>query len=229
MGPYAALLFDMDGTILTSIAAVERAWRAWAHRVNVSEASVLHYMHGRRALDTIRHFLPNVAEGVAQAEAAWLEACEMQDMDGISEIPGARAFLSALPKGRWAVVTSATRPLALQRIAAAGLPLPEVLIAADDVDRGKPDPAGYLMAAAALQVDAADCAVFEDAPAGIASGRAAGAQVIIVAGNPQSVAAAGHRTIHDYGDLGPRMTTGGVCIVGGPGRKAADAASATDG
>lgn len=198
LGPYEALLFDMDGTILTSIAAVERAWGAWAKRVGLSAGTVLDFMHGRRALDTIRHFLPDASPTICAAEAAWLEAFELEDLGGIAEIPGAGAFLTALPAARWAVVTSATRRLALKRIAMAGLPLPKVLVSADDVARGKPDPAGYLLAAGHLRVDPAQCLVFEDAPAGIAAGLSAGAHVMVVEGNPHPDAPRGHASIRNY-------------------------------
>lgn len=180
LGPYQALLFDMDGTILTSIAAVERSWRAWADRVGVTPGVVLDYMHGRRAVDTIRHFLP-AASDVA-AEVQWLDELELRDMEGVAAIPGALAFLESLPPDRWAIVTSANRGLALARIAAAGLPVPKVLVSSDDVTRGKPDPEGYLRGAALLGADPSRCLVLEDAPSGLRAGSAAGADVLRIAG-----------------------------------------------
>ncbi|MGL4310099.1 MAG: HAD-IA family hydrolase [Paracoccaceae bacterium] len=180
LGPYQALLFDMDGTILTSIAAVERSWRAWAERVGVPPGAVLDYMHGRRAVDTIRHFLPPGSDPAP--EVRWLDDLELDDLDGISAIPGALAFLEGLPPDRWAIVTSANRRLALARIAAAGLPLPAVLVSSDDVTRGKPDPQGYLRAAELLKVDPSRCLVLEDAPSGLRAGVAAGADVLRIAG-----------------------------------------------
>lgn len=206
LGRFAALLFDMDGTILTSIAAVDRAWTAWARRVGIPTEPLLSELHGRRAAETIRRFAP---PGVDLAEEiAWLDATELADTDGIAPIPGARDLLSRLPHDRWAVVTSAIRPVALSRIAAAGLPLPRVLIAAEDVQRGKPDPEGFLQAAAALGVAAADCLVFEDAPAGLAAGRAAGAQVLRVAGT--LAAPAEDRTIQGYDDLAVTLDPDGI-------------------
>ena len=109
------------------------------------------------------------------AEVAWVERGEIEDVEGVAPIPGAVDFLKRLPPDRWAVVTSASVPLARARLKAAGVTPPVVLITAEDVERGKPDPAGYLKAAAALGVDIADCLVFEDAEAGIAAGEAAGA------------------------------------------------------
>lgn len=180
LSPVAGFLFDMDGTILTSIAPVERAWTAWALRIGAVPADVLGYMHGRRAVDTIVHFAPEGAD--IGAEVAWLDAREHEDMDGVNEVSGAGDFLRGLPADRWAVVTSANRALAMARIGAAGLPVPPLLISSDDVSVGKPDPQGYLAAARALQVDPAACVVFEDVLAGIMAGSAAGAKVVRISG-----------------------------------------------
>lgn len=190
-----AILFDMDGTLLTSIAAVERAWTAWAARVGVPADAVLAYMHGRRGIDTVIHFAPAGAD--VEAEAAWVEAFEMEDVDGIRQIPGVKGFLEALPPERWAVVTSATGALARRRIQAAGLPLPGVLVSSDDVRQGKPDPEGYRLAAKRLGVRIERCVVFEDTDTGLAAGRAAGASVIRVTADhaPQAV---GGPSLDDY-------------------------------
>lgn len=180
LGRFSALLFDMDGTILTSIAAVDRAWTAWARRVGIPLQPLLSELHGRRASETIRRFAPPGTD--LAAEIAWLDAAELADTEGIAPIPGARGFLEGLPAGRWAVVTSAIRAVALGRIEAAGLPMPAVLVAAEDVGRGKPDPEGFLRAAERLGVAAAECLVFEDTAAGLEAGRAAGARVVRIAG-----------------------------------------------
>jgi len=180
LGPYEALLFDMDGTILMSLAAAERAWSDWAHRIRVSAGDVLGYMHGRRAMDTISHFLPTTTD--IDAEVRWLDERELEDLDGVAEVPGAGAFLRALPSRRWAVVTSANRALALKRIEAAGLPAPPVLVSSDDVSIGKPDPEGYIRATQILRVKATSCVVFEDTHAGLTAGFAAGAEVVRIAG-----------------------------------------------
>lgn len=180
LGRYDAFLFDMDGTILTSIAAAERAWGAWAHRIEASPAEVISYMHGRLAVDTVRRFSPATAD--IDVEVRWLDARELDDLEGIEEVPGAGAFLRALPAERWAVVTSANRALALKRIAAAGLPTPPLLLTSDDVSRGKPDPEGYIRAAQTLAVEPASCLVFEDTRAGLKAGLAAGAEVVRIAG-----------------------------------------------
>lgn len=177
---YAAFLFDMDGTILTSIPAVIRAWSAWANRAGVPADAVLAYLHGRRAVDTIRHF--SAAGTEIAAEVAWLDAQELDDLDGIAAIAGAKEFLSALPADRWAIVTSANRRLAERRIVAAGLPLPAILVSSDDVDQGKPHPEGFLLGASRLGVSAQHCLVFEDTRAGLAAGHAAGADLMRIDG-----------------------------------------------
>lgn len=206
LGPYQALLFDMDGTILTSIAAVERAWTAWALRKDLPVAAVMAHMHGRRAQDTMRDFLPEGAD--VPAEAAWLEALEFADTAGIAEIPGAGQLLRALPADRWAVVTSATRALALRRIAVAGLPEPRLLISAEDVSAGKPDPAGYLKAAQMLGVAAPQALVVEDAEAGLQAGRAAGAQVLRIAGPTRTTDTGLRATLTSYTGVTLEMRDG---------------------
>lgn len=194
LGPFQGFLFDMDGTILTSIAAVDRAWRAWARRVSVDEDAVMAYMHGRRASDTIAHFLAGEAPERIAEEAMWLDEYELADVGGINPIPGVQEVL-ATAAGRWALVTSATPGIARARVKAAGLSLPSVVVTSADVTRGKPDPMGYLSAARQLGVDPAACLVFEDAHAGIAAGKAAGATVMQVLGTePQE----SPHTIRDY-------------------------------
>ena len=196
LGRYEALLFDMDGTILTSIVAAERAWSAWAARVGVPAVQVLSYMHGRQAVDTIRVFSPATAD--IDAEVRWLDERELEDLDGVAEVPGAGAFLRALPADRWAVVTSASRALALKRIEAAGLPVPPVLVSSDDISRGKPDPEGYLRAAEILRVKATSCLVFEDTRAGLKAGLAAGAEVVQIAGTQASDELSVRLTVDGY-------------------------------
>ena len=175
---YQAFLFDMDGTLITSTLAAERVWTRWAGRHGLDVAALLSVMHGVRAIDTIRN--QNLPDIDLDAEVAWVERGEIEDVDGVAPIPGAIDFVKRLPPDRWAVVTSASIPLARARLKAAGVAPPAVMITAEDVERGKPDPAGYLKAAAALGFAIADCLVFEDAEAGIKAGEAAGADVIVV-------------------------------------------------
>ena len=170
-----ALLFDADGVLVDSDASVASAWTRWARRWDLDPATVLPMVHGRRSADTVTLLIAPVDRERALAE---INRFEVEDAVGVTPCPGAAALLDQLPTNAWAVVTSGTRQLAVARLAAAGLPAPAVLVTADDVPRGKPDPAGYLLAAESLGVDATDCVVFEDSPAGIAAGIAAGAVVI---------------------------------------------------
>ena len=173
-----AILFDLDGVLMDSRVCVERHWTRWANGHGFDVARVLAEAHGRRTTDTIRAVAPSLD---IEAEARLIEGAESVDFEGVTTLPGAAELLAALPPGSWTVVTSGTRPLATGRLAHGGLPIPEHLITADDVERGKPDPQPYLAGAAALEVDPSDCLVIEDAPAGIEAGKAAGMTVLAVA------------------------------------------------
>jgi len=176
--PFSAFLFDMDGTILTSIKAAERVWGQWAASHGLDVDAFLPTIHGKRTEETIRALeLPGVDP---LAEAAFITRAEIEDVAGVEAIRGVAAFLDSLPAGRWAIVTSAPRLLAEARIAAAGLPVPEVLVAAEDVERGKPAPDPFLLGARKLGVAPADCLVFEDTLAGLRSAAAAGMASIVV-------------------------------------------------
>jgi len=193
---HAAWLFDMDGTILSSIAAAERVWSAWARGHGVDVASFLPTLHGRRAIDTITRLgLPGVDPA---AEAALIEAREIEDVAGIEPIAGASRFLAALPADRWAIVTSAPRALALRRLEAAGLPVPAVLVVAEDVRRGKPAPDCFLLAAQRLGVPIGECLVFEDTQAGIEAAQAAGADAVVVTATHAHAMATAHPSVRDY-------------------------------
>jgi len=172
-----AILFDIDGTLVDSTPVVERSWRTWAREYDVDADEVMLVCHGRRSEDTIADF---VAPERQTAAVARLSELESADLDGVTALPGAQQLIDALPRERWAAVTSGGRALMTARLTAARLPIPEVMICAEDVSVGKPDPEGYAKAAAALGFDPARCVVVEDAPAGIAAGRAAGAHVLAV-------------------------------------------------
>ncbi|MCU0092920.1 HAD family hydrolase [Pseudomonas koreensis] len=196
---FGAFLFDMDGTVLNSIAAAERIWSAWAVRHGVNVETFLPTIHGVRAIDTITRLnLPGVD---AEAQAAFITEAEIEDVEGIVEIPGAAAFLKSLPADRWAMVTSAPRDLALRRMAAAGIPEPAVMITAEDVSAGKPDPAGYRLAAKRLGLEPADCLIFEDATVGIQAAEAAGAPLMIITTTHQHPLETAHATIASYRDV----------------------------
>jgi mannitol-1-/sugar-/sorbitol-6-phosphatase len=171
----AAMLFDLDGTLVDSSAVVDRTWTAWSALHGLNSLEVLAAAQGRRALDTVRTFLP---KGDLVSEVARLEALEMSEVHHVKALPGAMEALYMLMDHQWAVVTSGTRELAFARLDASGLPRPRVLVGARDVGRGKPDPEGYLSAALRLKVDPTDCIAFEDAPAGVDAAVAAGCTVI---------------------------------------------------
>ena len=208
---FAAFLFDMDGTLLSSIAAAERVWTRWARRHGLDVAAFLPTIHGMRGVETVRRLnLPGVD---AEAEAAVITREEMDDVDGIEAIAGVRDFLAALPADRWAVVTSAPRELALRRIAAAGLPVPPLLVAAEDVTHGKPAPECFVLAATRLGVAARDCLIFEDAPAGIAAAEAAGASVVVITATHSHPLATPHASVADYAGMALRVDAEGALRV----------------
>jgi sugar-phosphatase len=169
----------MDGTLVDSGPVVERVWTAWAKTQGLDPKGLMPVAHGRRAIETIAMFGKGALD--IEEEARKLEEAERQDMDGLSEIAGARALIASLPPDVWAVVTSADEALARSRLGACGFPIPRVFITSESVERGKPDPRCYQLGAAGLGLDPKDCVVFEDADAGLAAGRAAGAQLVAIA------------------------------------------------
>lgn len=169
------VLFDLDGVLVDSTPAVARVWTIWAREHGFDPDATVRKAHGRPSLATIKEFLPNADHAKQNAR---VERMEIEDVEGVVPLPGATELLMALPADRWTIVTSCTRPLALVRLRAAGLPIPEKLVTSTDIAHGKPHPEPYLKGAALLGVAAADCVVLEDAPAGIRSGKAAGARVI---------------------------------------------------
>ncbi|MFJ7147934.1 HAD-IA family hydrolase [Streptomyces sp. NPDC100445] len=173
-----ALLLDMDGTLVDSHAVVERIWRRWAERHGLDGDEVMSVVHGRQGHASMAVLLPDRPHRQNLADNARMLAEETADTDGVTEVPGAGAFLAALRGLPHALVTSADLALATARMDAAGLPLPAVRVTAESVDASKPDPEGFLKGAAALGVDPADCVVFEDSGAGIAAGRSAGMRVV---------------------------------------------------
>src|SRR5579863_4160428 len=175
--PCGGVLFDLDGVLADSTPAVVRVWTDWSVKHGFDPDEVVHKAHGRPSITTVREYLP---EGDAEAENREIEQREIEDIGDVKALPGAAELLQALPPERWAIVTSCTRPLAVVRIQAAGLPLPKYLITSSDITRGKPDPEPYLKGAAKLGLAASDCVVIEDAGAGVRSGKAAGARVIAV-------------------------------------------------
>jgi mannitol-1-/sugar-/sorbitol-6-phosphatase len=190
-----AVLFDMDGTLVDSTAVVEQVWGEFAARYGLDLGEILRTSHGVQARDTVTRFAPEGAD--VPALTAELGAMERVRTQGIVPLPGAARLLAALPPDAVALVTSADRILADIRMNAAALPMPAIAVTAELVTRGKPDPEGYLKAAANLGVDPADAVVFEDAPAGIAAGVAAGIRTVAVGANTGPLPA-GVLHIQDY-------------------------------
>ncbi|HDZ8927482.1 TPA: HAD-IA family hydrolase [Aeromonas dhakensis] len=174
-----ALLLDMDGTLVHSTGEVETVWRLWCRRHRLDPEPVLAMCHGVRSREVIRTLAPQL--DLAQ-EVALLDDLEIHHTGQAEALAGARTLLASLPVERWALVTSASQRVARHRLRSAGLPLPALLVGAEDVEYGKPDPAPYLLAAERLGLAAADCLVFEDAPAGISSALRAGCRVVQVGG-----------------------------------------------
>lgn len=191
-----ALLFDNDGTLVDTTPAVDRAWRDFAERYGVDPEELLAVAHGVRADETIRRFLP---DALAAEAAAWLDGRELELVHETVAVPGARELLTRLTElgAPWAIVTSANTLLVRARLAAAGLPTPPVVVTADDVPVGKPDPACYLLAASRLGVAPERCIVVEDVAAGLQAGRAAGARVV-VRGDYAGPEAEGLHRLADY-------------------------------
>lgn len=206
-----ALLFDNDGTLVSSLESVNRCWTRWAVEYGLTAEDFARVeLHGRPAAEIAADLLP--AHVVPQAVAR-IEDLEVEDVagGGVRLLPGTEEFLAGLPAERWAVVTSATRRLAEVRLAAVGI-LPKTLIAADDITRGKPDPEPYLLAARTLGVDPADCVVFEDAPAGLQAGRAAGMTTVALATTHRAEELTADLVVKDLSALSALVTEAGIEI-----------------
>jgi len=177
----SALLFDMDGVLVDSTAAVARAWTKWAIQQGMDPEFVIKAAHGRTSFASVQAILPQASDAVHRRENALLEQAELSDVADIIALPGARELLAAIPSGQFAVVTSAIRELAEVRLRAAGLlELTRHLVSASDIQRSKPDPEPYRKGAATLGFPPAQCIVVEDAPSGVRSGKGAGCRVLAI-------------------------------------------------
>ncbi|MFH8612719.1 HAD family hydrolase [Streptomyces sp. NPDC018029] len=206
-----ALLFDNDGTLVSSLESVYRCWTRWAREYGITAEEFGRVeLHGRPAADIAADLLPpeKVAEAVAR-----IDELEVSDVaGGVVLLPGTRELLDSLPMDRWAVVTSATRVLAEARLAEVGI-RPGLLIAADDITHGKPDPEPFLLAAEKLGADPARCVVFEDAPAGLQAGRAAGMTTVALATTHDASELSADVVVKDLSAVSAQATAGGVEIV----------------
>jgi sugar-phosphatase len=172
-----SLLFDLDGVLIDSSTCILRHWRAWAELHNLDFDKLVAKSHGMRTVETMRRVAPHLD---VEAEAQRFMESEAADTEDIYALPGATELLAMIPVGDWIVVTSANRPLAKVRMQSAGLPLPEMMVTAEDVQRGKPDPEPYLLGAEKINTTVEGGIVIEDSPAGIWAAKAAGLRVIAV-------------------------------------------------
>lgn len=167
------LLFDNDGVLIDSTAAVEASWRAFADWYDLPANDLLSRVHGRRSRDVIAYYADHLPVSPDEAFQRYIQMC-IQDFSDVAVMPGAAELLDALPPKGWAIVTSGTRVVSQARLAAAGIANPPVLISAEDVPAGKPDPAPYRIAAERLHLDPTRCLAIEDSPPGLTSARSAG-------------------------------------------------------
>jgi sugar-phosphatase len=176
----AAVLFDLDGTLVDSTKVVGRIWGEWARRQGLDPDWVMHIAHGQRTYDSVKTVAPYLTIEEQHQAFKDIEGREIVETDGLVVFEGGKQLLESLPANRWTIVTSGTRPLAEARLRAAGLPVPERMITADDVENGKPHPEPYLKGAEILGVAPETCIVIEDAPSGIRSAQAASMKAIAI-------------------------------------------------
>jgi sugar-phosphatase len=209
--PCQAILFDMDGILISSLGSVERCWTKWANMHGIDPEYACRMAHGCRSIDTVALLRPDLD---AEAENDIIEGMEVADTEGILLLPGVLDLLTALPPDRWTVVTSATEQLARVRLAAGGVPVPERLITAECVTEGKPHPAPYLAGAALLGFAPEECVVFEDAASGTKSGRAAGCTVVATTfSHPIETLDAAHYLIEDVTGVSVVTLRGGKGLL----------------
>jgi len=205
-----AILFDMDGTLVDSTVVVELVWARFAERFGLDLAEILKTSHGRRMEDSILRFGPEGVDVAVQKKD--LSDFEYVTTEGVVAVPGAPEFVRSLPGEQIALVTSAGRDLATMRMLSVDVPMPAVLVGAEDVTSGKPHPEPYLTAAAALGANPSDTVVFEDADAGIESGLAAGMRVIVV-GDAAGEIARDLPRIRDYSQIGATVENGLITLT----------------
>ncbi len=209
---FAAVLFDMDGTLISSVASVVRSWTRLATELDVPVMSFSE-LHGIPARDLIVRMLPDRTPAEREQALRRVVALEMADVDDVEILPGAAEALTVLAgTGRCAIVTSCGRDLAATRLHAAGVRVPAVVVTADDVRRGKPDPEPFRTGADRLGVDPRQCLVVEDAAAGIASARAAGAATLALTTTMAADRLDGDLVVPDLGAVRFSLVPDGVRI-----------------
>ncbi len=206
----SAILFDLDGVLANSIAVLEEAWGIWCAERGLDYEMVMAAAHGRRKAEILAVVAPDL-DPVPEMER--LMELEYSRIGSVKPIVGASEFVAMLPEGKWAIGTSGERPGAFARLEQVGISPPKVLIAAEDVERGKPNPEVYLKAAAGIGTPAAECLVFEDAPAGIQAALAAGMiAVAVLTTYPASAFPNAHAIIANFVGSSSAMI-GGKLIV----------------
>ncbi|RYG46134.1 HAD family hydrolase [bacterium] len=175
------LLFDLDGTLIDSLPAVDRAWTLWCERVGLVASEVVPHIHGRRSIDSVRRFAPHLDEEI---ENAAIRAMEAGDTEGVIALPGSLDFIASLPMGTWTVVTSGTSDVAQARLRHVGIAIPERAVYGEDVTEGKPHPMPFQFGADVLGIPAGECVAFEDTLAGVRSAKAAGCRVVGISLTP---------------------------------------------
>ena len=206
-----AILFDLDGILVSSLGTVERTWTRWALQRGIDPAYTLNLAHGRRAIEVIATLRPDLD---TEAELRRIEDLEIADDEDLSVLPGVLDLLNALPAGRWTVVTSATERLARARLATGGVPAPQSLVTADHVSRGKPHPEPFLAGAELLGFAPQQCVVFEDSASGAKAGREAGCTVIATtfSHSVESLDAA-HYLVPDLTGISAQTTPDGLTLT----------------
>jgi sugar-phosphatase len=173
-----AILFDLDGVLIDSTENITRHWQEWADLHHLDVDAIMQFAHGRRTIETMRIVAPDLP---VEEESRRFAASEVVDTQGIITIDGALSLLNSLPADTWAIVTSGSRDVATARLRSRGLPVPQVMVTAEDVVNGKPHPEPYILAANVLGLAPDQCVVIEDSPAGLAAAIAAGMRSVAVA------------------------------------------------
>ena len=205
------VLFDLDGTLVSSIAAVDRAWRRWAVEYDMDPDYVAARIHGRRARDSIAALAPDVDQEIA---FELIEHLEATDVTGVVPAEGAHELLAKLEGLPWGIVTSGTQAIALPRLKAARIPVPEVFVTAEQITRGKPHPDAFLMGAARLGLRPEAIVAFEDTLAGVQSAASAGMRVVAMT---EEAAAEAEVAISSFLDIRVELEGGELSLEFKPG------------